>query len=100
MRVWDLTTGAAGAGGSGSGSGGTDAAANEGPGDVVRRLAIPADGEQVAVGCKDGHVRVWDVATGVLIAKMPGHDTGVSDVAWNPAHSALLASCAHDGMIL
>ncbi|KAG2449768.1 hypothetical protein HYH02_005293 [Chlamydomonas schloesseri] len=91
---------AAAAGETGDSAAAAAAATAEGPGDVVRRLAIPSDGEQVAVGCKDRYVRVWDAGTGVLVAKLPGHDTPVSDVAWNPTRGALLASCAHDGMVL
>jgi WD40 repeat protein len=37
---------------------------------VVRSMAVSADGKVAAVGNDDGHVRVWDIATGENLAEL------------------------------
>lgn len=45
-----------------------------------------------------GDVRIWNAASGQLLATLPGHLGPVSDVAFSP-DGAMLASVAADGTI-
>lgn len=43
------------------------------PGVVPLDVAFSADGERLAIGALDGHVRVYDLAEGRLLLDLPGH---------------------------
>lgn len=51
-----------------------------------------------ATGCRDSQVRLWEVATGKLIAALTGHTGSVSSVAFSPDRT-LLASGGSDRII-
>jgi serine/threonine protein kinase/WD40 repeat protein len=61
----------------------------------VRGIAWRADGTQLATACGDGHIFVWDAATGQQLATLQGHEHEVSEVAFQP-RGDLLASTAWD----
>ena len=65
--------------------------------DRAHAIAFSPDGQLVAVGpgYKDKAVRVWDVATGRAMHKLPGHKDRGNAIAFSPDGS-MLASGAED----
>jgi len=59
-------------------------------------LAFSNDGGWVAAGTEDGHIYVWDVATGELHLNIDAHQNAVRGVEFNHA-STLLGSVSWDG---
>src|SRR5262249_14429682 len=55
-------------------------------------VAFSPDGGALATGCEDGIVRLWDPATGVCRAELPGHDRVVNHVAFSPDGSRLASA--------
>jgi len=64
----------------------------------VSSLAATADGRLLAAGDQDGHVLVWDVASGALLFRDDAHNFTVWTVAFSPDGS-LLASGAFDARV-
>lgn len=62
-------------------------------------LAWSPDSRRLAVGARDGTVRVWDPWSGTLLARQAGHRDAVVVVAWAPDGRSL-ASGSKDGTIL
>lgn len=48
--------------------------------DLVLAVAVSSDGKQIATGCKDKLVRVWDLATGTALEKHDGSKEAVVEV--------------------
>jgi DNA-binding beta-propeller fold protein YncE len=63
-----------------------------------RAVAFSADGAQIATGSDDRGVRVWDAATGALLAVFKEHTGEVASVVFSP-NGKLLASGAKDSTI-
>ena len=61
-------------------------------------VVTTADGRLVVGGGQDGTVRAWDVATGHVLATVPGHSGGARGVALSK-DGALAASVFHSGAI-
>jgi ferric-dicitrate binding protein FerR (iron transport regulator) len=61
-------------------------------------LAVSPDGTTVAVGYRDGKVRLWDLQTGRLVQVLAGHTGEVKALAFQPG-GPLLASGARDGTV-
>jgi WD40 repeat protein len=59
-------------------------------------VAFSPDGRWLLSGCDDGHVRVWEVATGAEVLRRTGHEGGVLDVAIGPDGRTALSS-GNDG---
>ncbi|MFN8376131.1 MAG: hypothetical protein U0694_25065 [Anaerolineae bacterium] len=59
-----------------------------GPLDAV---AFSPDGSLIASGGRDNLVRLWDAATGINLAQMPGHSNWVTRVAFSPDGTRLLS---------
>jgi len=49
----------------------------------VNTIASSPDGKKIVSGSGDGAVRLWDIDTGKVIAKLAGHTDRVSSVCWN-----------------
>ena len=64
----------------------------------VRSVEFSPDGATLASGAWDGTVKLWDVATGEIIATLEGHGGGVQSVSFSP-DGATLASGAGDATV-
>ena len=58
-------------------------------GDTIYDLAISPDGRTIATASRDGTAKLWDLATGVLRAKLQGHDRGVIRLTFSPDGTTL-----------
>lgn len=73
----------------------------EGHSDAVYSVAWSPDGKTLASGSSDGTVKLWDMATGEVVATLraePADVPGVQSIAWSP-DGRNLASGNHDGTI-
>jgi COMPASS component SWD3 len=52
----------------------------------------------VVSGSEDGMVHIWDLESGQLMQRLPGHADVVYDAAWSE-ETSMLASCSHDGTL-
>ena len=57
-----------------------------------------ANGKRVSAGSADKFVYVWEVATGKMQYKLPGHKGSVNEVAFHP-DEPIIASCSSDRTI-
>jgi glucose repression regulatory protein TUP1 len=57
----------------------------------VTSVAISPNGQFVAAGSLDTVVRIWDVATGVLVKRLGGHRDSVYSVAFTPDGKGLVS---------
>ena len=57
----------------------------QGPGAKrVESIAFSADGKWLVTGHADTKLRVWDVATGMAVCHLDGHEAAVTTVAFAP----------------
>ena len=61
--------------------------------------AIDRIHNRAALGCDDGHVRVFDIESGKLVGEIEAHSSGIKKVAVSPANGDIL-SAAYDQKIL
>ncbi|MBD3638204.1 MAG: caspase family protein [Crocinitomicaceae bacterium] len=66
---------------------------------IVADFAFSPDGRKLATVNWDGHVKVWDVLTGMLLGKMNGHTGSVYAVSWDP-NGRFVASGGADNKII
>ncbi|OAL70935.1 hypothetical protein A7D00_4597 [Trichophyton violaceum] len=64
------------------------------------RASWDAKGEMVAAGSGDRSVVVWDVKTGKLLYKLPGHKGTVNDVRFTPAGEPIIVSGSSDRTVM
>ncbi len=57
----------------------------------VTSVAISPNGQFIAAGSLDTVVRIWDMATGVLVEQLEGHRGGVYSVAFTPDGKGLVS---------
>ena len=66
---------------------------------ICCQVALMGSGSQYVVsGSDDGHIFVWERATGSLVNLLRSSDSGVSCVAPHP-HLPMLASCGQDPVV-
>ena len=65
----------------------------------LHRVAWSADGRKVGAGSGDRTVVIWDVATGKIEWKLPGHTGSVNDVSFSPIEP-IIASASTDTKII
>ena len=64
----------------------------------VTALRFSPDGARLATGSKDGHVRIWEVATGREILALAARPRAVTSLAWLP-DGRRIASTAETGTL-
>jgi eukaryotic-like serine/threonine-protein kinase len=64
----------------------------------VHAVSFHPDGDRVAVGCADGTIRIWDLNTGKVVQRLPGHERYVFSVAFS-TNPQRLASASADRTI-
>jgi len=57
----------------------------------ITSVAISPDGRYVAAGSLDSVVRIWDVASGVLVERLRGHEDYIYSVAYTPDGKGLVS---------
>ena len=57
----------------------------------ITNVAFSPDGKYVAAGSLDTVVRIWEVATGVLVERLRGHRDSVYSVAFTPDGKGLVS---------
>jgi WD40 repeat protein len=67
-------------------------------GSQINALAFSPDGNLLATGGQDNHVRLWNVATGTLRAVLSGNTGPVESVSFSP-DGKFLASSSGGGMV-
>ncbi|KAJ5109758.1 U5 snRNP complex subunit [Penicillium argentinense] len=60
------------------------------------RASWDPKGEKIAAGSGDGSAVVWDVKTGKLLYKLPGHKGTVNDVRFSPNNEPIIVSGSSD----
>ena len=68
-------------------------------GDWVTSVSFSTDGRQLATGCRDSKVRIWDVQKAELITALSGHDGGIITLKFSN-DSKLLASGGWDQTLI
>ena len=58
---------------------------------AITSVVISPNGQFVAAGSRDTVVRIWDVATGVLVKRLRGHKDSVYSVAFTPDGKGLVS---------
>ncbi|KAG9070351.1 hypothetical protein KI688_009688 [Linnemannia hyalina] len=66
--------------------------------EMIYDVAFSADGNQVATGCGDGAVRLWDRSTGVAGPILKGHSGAVNILAYSTC-GRWIASCDYDELV-
>lgn len=64
------------------------------------RASWDADGKRIAAGCADRTALVWDVLSGRMLHKLPGHKGAVNDVRFAPGRDLLLTASTDRTLIL
>ncbi|KAG9070331.1 hypothetical protein KI688_009668 [Linnemannia hyalina] len=66
--------------------------------EMINCVAFSADGNQVATGCEDGSVRLWDCRTGAAGLVLNGNSGAVKIVAYSIC-GRWIASCDHRNVV-
>ncbi|KAG0051841.1 WD repeat-containing protein 90, partial [Linnemannia elongata] len=64
----------------------------------IKSLAVSVDGNQIATGCEDVSVRVWDISSGAAGPVLEGHSSVVRILAYSLC-SRWIASSNDDGIV-
>jgi WD40 repeat protein/serine/threonine protein kinase len=66
--------------------------------DTVLRVAFSPDGTQIATGCRDGTVRIWDTKTSSVLHTLTYESPIIRALAYSP-DGRQLAVAHHDGVV-
>ena len=66
----------------------------------VSFAAFAPGGAQVAAACHDGHIYIWDTATGTRLGRLAGHPGGAETVAFSPDGRQLVSFGADSSVLL
>jgi WD40 repeat protein len=72
----------------------------EGDAGTIRRVAFSPDGRRLAWGGDDKIVKVWDMTTGQLQCKLPGHTDRICGMAFSPDGNQLASASAEREVII
>ncbi|KAF1808210.1 WD repeat-containing protein [Eremomyces bilateralis CBS 781.70] len=64
------------------------------------RASWDKEGKRIVAGGGDRTVVVWDVGTGKLLYKLPGHKGAVNDVRFSPSESTIVLSGSSDQKLM
>ncbi len=67
---------------------------------AVRALDFSPDGDLLAIGHRDGRVRIWDPLTKQVLAVMEGHTNGVSLLEYAPDGGTIASAAVGDDLFL
>jgi Prp8 binding protein len=62
---------------------------------ALLRCAWSPDGKKVTAGSADRNVYIWELESGSLLYKLPGHKGSVNEVVFHPSEP-IVASCSTD----
>jgi WD40 repeat protein len=65
---------------------------------AVTALAVTPDGSTLFTGGRDGHIRIWDLATGDLLQDVHACQAQINDIAISP-DSTYVVTAAEDGYV-
>lgn len=66
----------------------------------VLSVAFSPDAKVLASGSRDSTIKLWDVATGMLLRTLQGHALGVTALAFSPDGSQLASGAADAGLLV
>ncbi len=72
----------------------------EGHNDWVHGAAFSPDGQMLVTVSEDKTIYLWNVATGLQIARLTGHEASVNTVAFSPDNKAILTGSSDNVVIL
>lgn len=58
----------------------------------LHRASWSADGQRIGAGSGDRTVVIWDVATGRIDFKLPGHSGSVNDISFSPSEPIIVSA--------
>lgn len=58
----------------------------------LHRASWSADGQRIGAGSGDRTVVIWDVATGRIDWKLPGHSGSVNDISFSPSEPIIVSA--------
>ncbi len=58
--------------------------------DNAQSLCLSPDEQYLAIGCRDGKVRIIEIETGMVLRTLDGHTSEIESIKWN---GQLIASC-------
>ena len=61
-------------------------------------FSVSHDGQWLAIGYEDGSVRIWNISSGQLLAKIKGNRSQIDALSFHPKEQALAAAC-RDGKL-
>jgi len=67
---------------------------------AVHTVAFSNDGKQLASGCADTNIKLWQVDNARFVCELTAHTGVVREVQWSPTQSTLLASASDDGTVI